>query len=127
VNGLLALYKNTNRRSWLKLAQQLTEQQLRSFYDDESGSFFESGSNRNVLFRSRSAYDGALPAPNAVAVENLLLLSDLTGDKRWRKTASETLSAFAGSINSNPARASWMLTQLNHAADKEKSPNENQR
>ncbi|NNJ97588.1 MAG: thioredoxin domain-containing protein [Gammaproteobacteria bacterium] len=126
VNGLLALYKNTSRRSWLKLAQQLTEQQLRSFYDDESGSFFESGNDRNVLFRSRSAYDGALPAPNAIAVENLLLLSDLTGDKRWRQTASETLSAFAGSINSNPARASWMLTQINHATDQERSPNENQ-
>lgn len=126
VNGLLALYKNTNRRSWLKLAQQLTEQQLRSFYDDESGSFFESGNDRNVLFRSRSAYDGALPAPNAIAVENLLLLSDLTGDKRWRQTASEALSAFAGSINSNPARSSWMLTQINHATDKERSPNENQ-
>jgi uncharacterized protein YyaL (SSP411 family) len=126
VNGMLALYQNTGERSWLKLAQQLTEQQLQSFYDDESGGFFESGPDRNVLFRTKSAYDGALPAPNAIAVENLLSLSELTGDKRWQQKANETLSAFARSINNDPARASWMLTQINPAANKEKSQNENQ-
>ena len=112
VHGLLALYRESNQRSWLKLAQQLTEQQLQSFYDEGTGGFFESGADRNVLFRSKSVYDGALPAPNAIAVENLIILAKLTGAKRWQQKANETLNAFAGSINSNPARASWMLTQI---------------
>jgi uncharacterized protein YyaL (SSP411 family) len=119
VNGLLALYKQTNSEPWLILALQLTEQQLQRFYDGANGGFYESGPDKNLLFRSRTAYDGALPAPNAIAVENLTTLAGLTDDKKWRRIANETLGAFAGSINSNPAAAAWMLTQVKQPVSKD--------
>ncbi|MGB5275716.1 MAG: thioredoxin domain-containing protein [Gammaproteobacteria bacterium] len=112
VNGLLALYKQTNSKRWLLLARQMTEQQLQRFYDGANGGFYESGPDKNLLFRSRTVYDGALPAPNAIAVENLATLARLTDDKKWQRIANQTLDAFAGSINSNPAAAAWMLTQV---------------
>lgn len=112
VNGLLALYKQTSDKQWLALAKQMTVQQVQLFYDSNTGGFYESGVDKNVLFRSKTVYDGALPASNAIAVENLTVLADMTGDKKWQQMADDTLESFAVSINENPAAAAWMLTQF---------------
>ena len=110
VNGLLALYDRTKNRQWLGLAQQLTLKQVQLFYDESSGNFYESATDKHVLFRSRSAYDGALPAPNAIAVENLYRLFELTGDKKWKLMANQAVVSFAASINANPASTAWMTS-----------------
>ncbi len=110
VNGLLALYDQTGNRQWLELAQQLTRKQVQLFYDHDKAGFYESAMDRHVLFRSRSAYDGALPAPNAIAVENLYRLADICGDNRWRQMADDTLASFAAWINTNPSSAAWMTS-----------------
>ncbi|UCB54446.1 MAG: thioredoxin domain-containing protein, partial [Thiotrichales bacterium] len=77
VNGLLALYSQTGEKHWLQRAEKLTNKQVQLFHDAQSGGFYESATEKHVLFRSRSAYDGALPAPNAIAIENLYLLARL--------------------------------------------------
>ena len=125
VNGLLALYGNTQDRQWLALAQQLTARQADLFQDTGMGGFFESAEDRNVLFRSRSAYDGALPAPNAIALENLYQLADFTGEDRWQQMADRTLASFAASINSNPGSAGWMLSLI--SSEQVRSPDEAER
>ena len=112
INGLLALYEHTKSRQWLELAQQLTSKQVQLFYDRGKANFYESATDRHVLFRSRSAYDGALPAPNAIAVENLYRLAEFSGDKKWRQMANDTLASFAASINSSPASAAWMTSLI---------------
>ena len=112
ISGLLALYEHTKSRQWLELAQQLTLKQVQLFYDQGKTNFYESATDRHVLFRSRSAYDGALPAPNAIAVENLYRLADFSGDNKWRQMANDTLASFAASINSNPASTAWMTSLI---------------
>lgn len=112
ISGLLALYEHTKSRQWLELAQQLTLKQVQLFYDQGKANFYESATDRHVLFRSRSAYDGALPAPNAIAVENLYRLADFSGDNKWRQMANDTLASFAASINSNPASTAWMTSLI---------------
>jgi len=119
VNGLLALYKQTSSKQWLILAQQMTEAQVQIFYDSKNGGFYESGVDKHVLFRSRSVFDGALPAANAIAVENLMMLADLTGAKKWQQLADKTLGSFAASINNNPRAAAWMLTQIKQPVNSE--------
>lgn len=122
VNGLLALYGFTNDSQWLSQALQLTARQVELFHDADLGGFYESGAVRNVLFRSRSAYDGALPSANAVAVENLLLLASYSRNEKWRRMANATIDAFAGSINNDPVAAGWMLSLVNN----EKLTNKNE-
>jgi uncharacterized protein YyaL (SSP411 family) len=112
ISGLLALYDQTKNRQWLELAQQLTLKQVRLFYDHNEAGFYESATDKHVLFRSKSAYDGALPAPNAIAVGNLYRLADLSGEDKWRQMADDTLASFAASINSNPASAAWMTSLI---------------
>ena len=114
VNGLLALYGFTNDSQWLQRALRLTARQVELFHDADVGGFYESGADRNLLFRSRSVYDGALPSANAVAVENLLLLATYSGDEKWRRMANATIAAFAGSINNDPVAAGWMLSLINN-------------
>ena len=80
------------------------------FHDAAEGGFFESGQDTNILFRTRSAYDGALPAPNAIVLENLYRLADFAGEDRWRRMADRTLASFAASINSDPGSAGWILS-----------------
>jgi len=112
VNGLLALYAQTQDKQWLQQAQQLTEAKIRLFHDAGHGGFYESGPDQNLLFRSRSPYDGALPAANALTVENLMLLAIYTGEQGWQKLAEQTIAVFAVSINNNPVAAAWMMSLL---------------
>ena len=108
-NALLALYEYEHDKRWLQLAIKITQRQIALFSDERRGGFYESASDESLLFRSRSAYDGALPSPNAIAMDNLLRLSSATQDKTWRKYYDRSVSAFSASINASPASAAWML------------------
>ena len=111
-NALLALHRQTQNNTWLQRAMDLTDRQIGQFYDEDKGGFFESSTDEYVLFRSKSAYDGALPAANAVAIANLQQLARLTSEQRWQSLASASTQAFASSINASPSSASWLLSQL---------------
>ena len=110
ISGLLALHEHTGESRWLELATRLTRSQIRLFHDTAAGGFFESAGDSSLLFRSRSAYDGALPAPNAIAAENLYLLARATHERKWRRLADGVIASFAASINSDPSSAAWMLS-----------------
>ncbi len=112
VKGLLDLYGQTDNRHWLQLAQQLTAKQVQLLYDENKAGFYESAADSDVLFRSRSAYDGALPAPNAIAVENLYVLARLSADKKWQQMADDTLGSFAASLNNDPGSTAWMVSVM---------------
>jgi hypothetical protein len=112
INGLLNLARQTGSRHWLSLAKQLTAKQQQLFQDSIKGGYYEAGSDKNLLFRSKSAYDGALPAPNAIAIENLQLLAELTDENAWQQMATGVLDSFAVSINNDPGAAAWMLSRL---------------
>jgi uncharacterized protein YyaL (SSP411 family) len=112
VNALLALHESTEDKHWLQLALKLTDKQLELYHDKINGGFFESASDQHVLFRSRSAYDGALPSANAIAIENLDKLARITQDKKWQQLADHSLSAFSAAINVSPASAGWMVSVI---------------
>ena len=112
VNALLALHQHDHQQRWLDMAKQLMQWQQQQFYDEHHGGYFEAAADRNLLFRSRSIYDGALPAANAVVIDNLQQLADITGEKKWRQFAQQAVDAFAGSVNASPSSAAWLLSVL---------------
>ena len=112
VNALLALYQYDHQPRWLDLAKQLMQWQQQQFYDEHHGGYFEAAPDRNLLFRSRSIYDGALPAANAVVIDNLQQLAEITGEKKWRQLAQQAVDAFAASVNASPSSAAWLLSVL---------------
>jgi hypothetical protein len=111
VRGLLDIYQVNKDKQWLALALQLTDKQSALFLDQSSGGYFDALDNdTSLLFRSKSVYDGALPAANAIALANLKDLYRISKDTQWQKTANALLATFAGSINSNPSAAAMMMS-----------------
>ena len=111
VRGLLDVYAAGKDRQWLELAIALAQRQDALFLDPAGGGYFDAVDNdASLLFRSRSIYDGALPAENAIALVNLSDLYKITKDKRWEKNAANLLAGFAGFINENPFAAAMVLS-----------------
>ncbi len=115
IHGLLETYEASTDAQWLRWAFELHERQNELFLDDSSGAYFESIANdKNLLFRSKSIYDGAIPSANAIALSNLKRLSVLSVDKLRKKDflsqAKRLVSSFATAINQNPASSSMLLS-----------------
>jgi uncharacterized protein YyaL (SSP411 family) len=104
VRGALALHEATGEARWLTAAAELTDEQTTRLADPEGG-FFVAGASPDLLFRSKDPFDGAIPAPNAVAVLNLIELADRDAAGRraqWRDQATAALRAFAPLVEQHP-------------------------
>ena len=111
IHGLIDLYEVTNDKRWLTMAIKLSKKQNELFLDENNDGYFDSsGRDSTLLFRSKSIYDGALPAANSIALSNLTELFKITKDKQWKKTAENLITAFAGVINDNPAATAMALS-----------------
>jgi hypothetical protein len=111
INGLINLYEATKDKRWLNMAIKLSKKQNELFLDENNGGYFDaSGRDSTLLFRSKSIYDGALPATNSIALSNLTELFRITKYKQWKKTADNLITAFAGVINDNPAATAMALS-----------------
>lgn len=114
IHGLLEMYGASNNDLWLNWALALQAKQDELFLDKSSGAYFEStADDTNVLFRSKSIYDGALPSPNAIALSNLRQLSELASEPAKKKflssQAHRLVNSFAAAINDNPPSAAMLL------------------
>jgi uncharacterized protein YyaL (SSP411 family) len=115
--GLLDLYEATFDLAWLRAAIELQETLARDFWDTAHGAFFLTDAAREVtLARAKPDNDGALPSGNAVAIEGLLRLGELTGDDRWRARADRALQALAPQVERAPA----LLAALDFRLDRPK-------
>ncbi|WP_457572820.1 thioredoxin domain-containing protein [Desulfolithobacter sp.] len=109
VAGLLELYQVVQDPFWLAWAEELTDIQITLFHDREQGGFFDSIADPTVVLRMKADYDGAEPAPNSVAVLNLLRLASLTGRSELKELATATLDAFGPALDRFPGGLVTML------------------
>jgi hypothetical protein len=115
--GLLDLYEATFDLTWLRAAIELQDTLARDFWDPAHGAFFLTDAAREVtLTRTKPDDDGALPSGNAVAIEGLLRLAELTGDDRWRARADRALQALGPQVERAPA----LLAALDFRLDRPK-------
>jgi uncharacterized protein YyaL (SSP411 family) len=108
VRGLLALHEATAAEEWLTAAIALTEEQIARLADEAEGGFFVAAASADVLVRSKEIFDGATPSANALAIDNLIRLGEITGDERWRRRAEAGLRAF-GQVAEQHATGTPML------------------
>ena len=110
IRGLIDLYHASGNKHWLSLATRLQKTQDQLFFDKANAGYFESsGKDDSVLFRSKTAYDGALPSENAIAIDNLYELARLTNNKDWKLEAEISLNGFASVANVNPSACASLL------------------
>ena len=112
-DGLLALHRAGGRPGWLAEARSVADAMISRFRDAEGGGgFFFTTGGRDLIARSKVAYDGALPSANAVAARVLLELGEAAREERYTEAAVECMRAFGGSVASAPGGHAHMITAM---------------
>ncbi len=111
ISALLDLFEWTGHMEWFHKAMELDQVLAESFEDKEHGGFFmTSHDSESLIAREKPAYDGAEPSGNAIAVLNLLRLSEITGNDLYRQRAEKAFQSFSPSIERNPlAFSEWLI------------------
>ncbi|MGH2629463.1 MAG: thioredoxin domain-containing protein [Actinomycetota bacterium] len=88
----LTLYETTFDLSWFEQARTLLDALRRLFHDEETGGFFQTGSDTEaLLLRPKELSDNATPSGNSVAAEALVRMAALTGDHELEAEAEGAL------------------------------------
>ena len=102
-DGLLDLHEVTGRERWLREAEGLMEVVLEQFQDKANGGvFLTSADHEDLLTRSRSPFDEAVPSGNGVAALVLVRLAEKTDRQERLKPARRALDVFGSFMERAP-------------------------
>jgi uncharacterized protein YyaL (SSP411 family) len=114
--ALLEIYEASFEGAYLQAAVELTNTMVTRFWDDADGGFYSTMKNsESPVPRRKEAYDGALPSGNSVALLNLLRLSLLTGNTKYRELASRVLRVFSEDVKRSSTAHTFMLVGVDFA------------
>ncbi len=103
IYGLLNLYQATEEELYLEKAKSLTTAMLELFSEkNHKGLFYYSHKAEELVLDPKEIYDGVIPSGNSMALINLLLLYNITGEFEYALAAKEIFFSFGGEINKNP-------------------------
>lgn len=93
----LTLFEVTGDEAYLAAARMWVATLDRDHWDPEQGGYFVSAADtRDILLRTKSIADHAVPSGNGVAVEVLARLYLITGDSSYRERAERIGTLFSG-------------------------------
>jgi len=111
--ALLDAFETTSHTWYLDQARVLTDGMLAQFWDDSVGGFYFTGKHHEALIhRMKSGVDSSIPSGNAVAVQVLLRLFALTGERLYDERAEQTLRVFRDTMDQNAYGTSGILCAL---------------
>jgi hypothetical protein len=117
--ALLDLYESDFDPAWVVEARALADRMVARFWDEaEDGFFFTPEDQADLITRSKSGYDGALPSGNSVAALAFYRLARLTGEEGYAARATAILRAYRDLIGQMPAGFSAMLCALDFYVDR---------
>lgn len=120
--GILELYTAGGNPEHLKLALELQAEQDRLFRAEDTDDYFLSGSDgEELLLRSKSYYDGALPSGNSIAAMNLLRIARFTDAKEWRDKGERTLRSLSERAVPYPAGYTAFLQAVQYSLSAEQT------
>jgi len=94
--ALLEVYEATFERRWLDAARGLAEEMLRLFWDEKLDGFWDTGADHErLIVRPRNLFDNAVPCGSSVAIETLVRLAVLTGERKYEALAVRALRPMA--------------------------------
>ncbi|RRQ22402.1 DUF255 domain-containing protein [Thiohalobacter thiocyanaticus] len=109
--GLLALDRTTDAPRWRAAAESLGDAMIDTLWDPAGGFHYAEASVDHLIVRPRASRDGAMPAPNSLAVRALVGLARQI-DARFAGHAAATLRAYAPVLEDDPAAMPHMLWAL---------------
>ena len=94
VVALVDVYETTFDLRWLEAADDLTKTMNEKFWDDTTGLyFFTADDHKNILVRTRTSQDGAVPSGNSMAAYGLLRLAKMLDHESYYDQARRILEA----------------------------------
>ena len=102
IDGLLHLYRATRSARHLQDALSLSERMHTAFWDTLNGGYFLTQSQNEMIVRTKSFYDSALPSGNAVALHVLWELRTLTQNPLYAQRALALTNSFAPLAEETP-------------------------
>ena len=120
VDGLLALHRTTGDQRWLTEARAISDTQIALFTDSEYGGFYStSHDHEELIARTMNAWDSVIPSGNSVTARNMLRLTNLTEDQRYRDAARGILEQFVPMLEQAPSGMTNMASALSEYLDGE--------
>lgn len=100
--GALALFETTGKAAYLAQAEAWAETLDRHYWDGENGGYFLTADDTpDLILRSKTAYDSAVPSGNGAMLAVLARLFYLTGKPAYRTRAEALAAAFSGELQRN--------------------------
>ncbi|MEQ1589951.1 MAG: thioredoxin domain-containing protein [Gallionella sp.] len=113
LNALLELMQAEFRQTDLAFATQLADALLERFEDTESGGFFFTSHDHEVLIqRNKIGQDNATPSGNGIAARALLRLTLVTGETKYAAAAERCLQLFFPTLLQSASYHSSLCTAL---------------
>ena len=113
VEACLRLSEWTGRAVWRERALVVGAQLLDLFWDEESGGFYTTGSDAEVLVvRPKEFLDGAVPAANSIAVAALLRANAFADDPRLDQAVDRTITLARPLLDRHPAALADLVAAL---------------
>lgn len=113
IDALLALLAARWRDADLHFACELADAMLERFADQDRGGFyFTADDHEDLIQRSRSFADDALPCGNPVAIRGLFELGFLLGEPRYTEAAERGLRAGMGEADRWPSAHATLVRAL---------------
>lgn len=112
--AMLSLYKATLHREYLKLAGRFCEKAISDFGDNTGGFYLYGNNSEELILRPKETYDGAIPSGNSLMAYNLVRLSLITSDEKYKITAEQQLNFLASKAQYLPGYAMFLTALLEY-------------
>jgi uncharacterized protein YyaL (SSP411 family) len=102
IRAALALFEATGQQNYLERALTWQRALDRDYANTDTGTYYLTAADaEGLVIRPAATSDEATPNHNAVAAQNLIRLTLLTGDDTWRQKVDRLIAAIAPQIVDN--------------------------
>ncbi len=108
----LSLYRATLENNYLDRAKHLCNNVISDFCDNSGGFYLYSDSHEELILRPKETYDGAIPSGNSLMAYNLVRLSIITDEDRYKQKSEGQLNFIAKDAAQYPASHAMFLIAL---------------
>ena len=108
----LSLYQATLDREYLERARALCDKVISDFGDGTGGFYLYGRGHEELILRPKETYDGAIPSGNSFMAYNLVRLSFLSEDEKYKSAAQRQLDFMMADAAQYPTGHAMLLIAL---------------
>lgn len=113
IQAFLNLYQISGDEADLKFAEELCSYTMKHFFDPQSGMFYFTSDNHDLIARKMEINDNVIPSTNSIMANNLLTLSLLTDKLDYEEKAKQLLqNVIDGMEQYGSGYSNWALLLL---------------